>query len=79
MTDKTNIPQGTELFRRKYEWDTRRVIRIEGNFFEAVENGGDRGAWSHKPTKVRTISQAEAQRIGLELDYDPEIVAEKCQ
>ena len=52
------------------EFRTRKVVRIGDDFYEADENGGERGAWQNRPTKVKSIDRTEARRILLEMGGD---------
>lgn len=64
------------LFEDEREFVTHKVVRIEGDYFHVIKNGGFGGAWQDRKDQVTTIALTEARRLGLEMGYKVEVVAE---
>jgi len=67
------------VFTMENEWDTEKIIRIEGDYFHVHENGGSSGAYDKRNFKetCKIITRSEARRLALEWGADLDDVAEK--
>jgi hypothetical protein len=77
MTEK---PADAEILAEKRsEFRTKKVIRIEDDFFYVNENGGTGGAYEKGTDNAESITRTEARRLLLEMGDTPEEAAQKTR